>query len=189
MDDLFARLASTSMETQAYALEEAAVLLEAVVSAAMEGYKKSTDPTITAERLILLGPAIVPALEHFVASEIAGEKRTVASILLLSLGSMKGLEDVLEAVKSGSNNQFVAAHKLADAGITQAGSIIIERLRHLATTELFKREQSPKFVSLLTALQKLNTDLPADLKELFSSQSVPREVIQVLKEYRYSNEA
>jgi hypothetical protein len=185
LDDLLAGLVSTDLEVQASALEIAAALLESVVHSAIQGYENSTNPTVTAERLLLLGPAIVPPLEQFITDKEAGEKRTIASLLLISLGSMKGLEDVLEAVRSGSDNQFLAAHKLANAGVTQAVDLIIVRLRSLIATDLFNRESAPKFASFLSALRRLNVALPSDVREQLLSPTVPKEITQVLKQNNY----
>src|SRR5258708_1484194 len=129
----------------------------------------------------MLGPIIIPPLEEFIASSLKSETRTLASILLLHLGSKNGLEDVLEELKVNGPNAIIAAHKLARANISETGEIVIDRLRSIPENDVYDRAKAPFVNSYLAVLEKLGTPLPEDLKERFTRPDVPRDISAFIK--------
>jgi hypothetical protein len=143
-------------------------MIRRVAEAAVSAYISTSSPLAIAERLFLLGPAVVRPLERFVESNEKSEKRTLASILLLSLGSKQGLEDVLHELEVGGPDEILAARKLVDANVKEAPGLIIERLRRLPATAFTDQNNAPYVNGLLGALANSGTPLPDEIKKLIT---------------------
>jgi hypothetical protein len=174
-------LVSEDMERQTSAIEAAGKLIQQLAEQAVRGLAVSSSPVITTDWLSRLGPVLIPSLEKFVDSAAPGEKRVAAGCLLLYLGSQKGVKDVLDELRSGGPNEFLAANKLVKAKIPEAPALIIERLRQIPESVLFDESQSPYVYGFLRYLEESGTPLPPDLKQRFTRPGVPEYISGVIK--------
>jgi hypothetical protein len=181
VDTLMQGLVSTNIEEQANALEATAELFRALANEAVQGIQVSSNVFVIIERIARLGTVAIPALVEFVRNCERGEKRTLVSILLLSLGSKEGLEDVTAELRGRGPNANLAAQQLVQAKIPEAANLIIDYLRHIPEEELLERAKAPYINSFISALEKSGRQLPLDLKERFTSPSVPKDISSFIK--------
>jgi hypothetical protein len=73
--------------------------------------------------------------------------------------------------------QFFAASKLANAGIVEASAAIMALLRdYVFTQPLDQEEQASKIHTLISALKKLEIEIPGDIKERLMAPGVSKYV-------------
>lgn len=170
--ELESRMNSGKCEIQISALREVKQVISKLSSIAVEGFKRTDNPVIFANELRTLGPAIVPSLGSVFESYGEGESRTILAILLLSFGDRRGVADALGALRMNNPNQFLAASKLAEAGVIEAAEKISQLLREHALNETLAPEIGPKLGALINALQTLGVAVPADVRARLTSPNV-----------------
>lgn len=160
-------LVSDNFETQCLALESFCDLVDAITQQAIKGFEVSKTPDLIAERLANLGTIVTNRVEGFIESSKSGERKILASILLLHIGSHKGLDDVIAEFKNQGKYEHLSISKLVKTQMPGVGDLIIERLRKFSLNE-FKDEKKSVYVNnLLQYLENLSVHLPTDLKESF----------------------
>ena len=168
MDDLV----SEDFETQCHALEAVSELLSTLAEQCVKALDVSVNPFLIAERLPGVGSRIIAPLERYIENkgEENSEKKVLASIVLLSLGSKAGLECVVNELREMGKNEYLAVNLLVRTKIPEAKDLIIERLRKFTIDEL-KDTLTSNYVSNLLAylIEDLSTPLPADLAASFES--------------------
>ncbi len=176
-------LFSAGIRDQTAGLEEAKKVIDSIVAAAVRGFDSASNKFIYGDWLSRLGPVILPQLEKLYFSTQSGETKTNAAIMLLYFGSKVGLSDVMAALTIDNPNQFFAASKLANAGVTEAVEPIMNLLKaHVYTKPLDQEEQASKIHSLLSALEKLGVGMPDDIKKLLTSTGVSKYVSALVTE-------
>src|SRR5215213_3179096 len=160
-------LVSEDFETQCTALESVRDLNEAIVEQAIKGFETSQAPDLIIEGLANIGFIVRQKLESFVETSKETEKITLASIVLLYLGSRKGVENVINEFVNQGKHEILAVGKLIQAQVPKTGDIIIERLRKFSLEELQDAKKAIYVDSLLRYLNQLKTPLPKDLEESF----------------------
>ena len=160
-------LVSENFETQCIALEQVSDLSTVLAKQGVKALEVSQNPFLIAERLIKLGSIIVKPLESFIESLKECEKRTIASILLLQLGSYKGLKNVIAELENKGENEYLASRVLIEQNVPGVDNLIIDRLRKFSTEELQNEKTSIYVENLLSYLGRLNVALPSDLEEAF----------------------
>jgi hypothetical protein len=171
LNKLMTDLVSENYETQVDALEEVSDILSVLAEQCVKSLSVSDNPYLIAERLTYLGTRIIPPLERFVGcqDEMDFEKIFLGSIVLLRVGSKKGLDNVVKELKEKGQNEYLAANQLTKSKIPEAGDLIIERLRFFSFEE-FKEMKTSTYIScLLGYLKELSTPLPNDLNEIIES--------------------
>lgn len=175
-------LLSGELDVQVAALKEAQKLIDEISELAVSGLLHADNPLIYADRLFALGPSTVPHLEALYGSSEHGYLRTCVAMLLLSLGSRSGVEDVLEALNLEDQNQFLAANKLASAGIKSAIGPIENLLRTYVFTKPLDDSLAPKIGSFINALKILGAEIPTDIREHLDRPGVSKFITAYLRE-------
>lgn len=165
LNKLMSDLVSENFEIQVEALEQVSDILSVLAEQCVKALAVSDNPYLIAERLAYLGTRIVPPLEKFVGEGegVENEKRVLGSIVLLRLGSKKGLNYVIEELKKSGKNQYLATRTLVQARVPEAAELIIERLRRFTLMELTDNKESIFVSNLLSYLRELCVPLPVDL--------------------------
>ena len=169
IEELLDCINSERLEIQIAGLNGAKKALDRIIHAAVAGLTVTSNKAIYADRLSLLGAAAVPDLEMLYASALEEETKTTVAILLLHLGSRRGLSDVVGALHPENPNRFLAASKLANAGITDASDAILGLLEKIVFVESLGPEKAPEITSLASALRKLGVEVPQNIKDRLSA--------------------
>ena len=177
IDGLKSCLLSPDFNVQTAGLEEARKAISEIVVVAVQGLEYTQNKSLYADWLSSLGVMIVPELEKFYLASVSGETRTHAALMLLYFGSKVGLTDVMAALTLENPLQFFAASKLANAGIVEASAAIMALLRdYVFTQPLDQEEQASKIHTLISALKKLEIEIPGDIKERLMAPGVSKYV-------------
>lgn len=172
--DLETRLSSGNCEVQVRALSEARQIIETLSKAAVQAFEHTDNPFIFADVLRTLGPSIVPYLESLYRSYGEGESRTILAISLLSFGSKIGVADVLRSLQVDDSNQFLAASKLAGAGVMESAEPISQLLREYALNRPLDVTTGPQIGTLIDALLRLGVEIPADVRARLTGPAVSK---------------
>jgi hypothetical protein len=170
IDRITAGLRSKEPQDQVEALELAEALLEQIVQAAVEALERGPNRFLVAERLHWLGSLCRAPLEKLLYTGQSDEAKTLASLVLLQLGSRSGVEVLLRVISLGSEYSGLAASFLAEERVREASGVILERLN---TVPLGRIDE---ISSLILALRDLGDDLPASLVERFQDPGVAWQV-------------
>ena len=162
-------LSSNQVEKQIAALDKAGEIVDVLVRKAVDALKCGPDRLFVAERLYRFGSVVIPPLGDLLEPSDDSEVHILASMVLLQLGSKVGIPWLLDAIVKDDEYACMAAHRLAEAGIADAGSRIVARLR---SPEL----DLDQIVSLLSALEHLDHEIPKDLQRQFTAPDVPWQV-------------
>ncbi|XXT18148.1 hypothetical protein WME94_48755 [Sorangium sp. So ce429] len=164
------KVVSEHIDEQIDALDTLAVGLGDAGKLIVEGFVRSSNRFLVAERLARFGHIVVGPLQEVVKSATCKEVRVLGSVVLLNMNIYSVVPYLLEVVRDDDEYMSLVSSNLAAAGVVQAGDLIVERLRTL--TEARKYE----VVGLLTALEKLGVSLPDDVRERFSAPDTPFEI-------------
>jgi hypothetical protein len=170
--ELQSRLHAHDLKIQVAGISEAKRIIDAIVESAVQGLSKTDNVTIFADRLSTLGPAIVPELEKVYQHTGNQEVRTTAAILLLHFGSRLGLSDVIDTLSVDNPNQFIAATKLAAAGVGEAVQPILMLLKAHVFERPLEDQSAPGLAALIAALEKLKINIPDDIRKRLTAPGV-----------------
>lgn len=160
-----------------HALEEAKTAVFAIIEAAVRGLAHSSNKVVYADWLSRLGPMILPEIEKLYLASSQGETKTSTAIMMLYFGNKLGLKDVIAALDIGNPYQFLAASKLANAGVVEAAVPILELVKtYVMTQPLDDEELSSKLYTLFAALKKLSIEIPDGIKERLTAPGVSKYV-------------
>jgi hypothetical protein len=160
-DDIVEKLRSGELERQIGGIDDAKEVIAELV-------RKATDLLfnplvegsryVVAERLFTMGPVVIADLEGRVemSKNVVGEGNTYAALILLRLGSSKGVALLLEALRNGIGPTGMIAQSLGAAGIQAAGEVICQALARLP----FDRDPYTA-ASMISALHDLRAPVPA----------------------------
>jgi hypothetical protein len=176
------RLLSEDIELQTCAIREAADTVGEILKTTVQGILSSRNPLLTCDALSVFGSMLNRCLEEQLRRECSKEVRLSISLLLVRPGSKEGIDCVMEELPSGGELQFFAASTLANAGVSDAGADIVERLRFLTRTSRFRREEAPKFQALFNALRALRIGIPEEIKADLTIEGVPKEISGAVSE-------
>jgi len=183
LENLLERITSGDLEKQIAAIDKITGFMQELARQSVRGLAVSPEPMITAERLFMLGSIIVPALEDLVGKSDPGKTRTAASILLLALGSTKGLSDVIDKVRGGGPDAIIAARKMAAANVPDTGMMVIEQLRLITDSQIHDLAEAPYICSWLSVLKASDTPLPFDLKTRFSQEGASKQLALCMQDF------
>jgi hypothetical protein len=147
-------------------LDEALEIVNVLARKAVDAFKRGPERLFVAERLYRFGSVVMTPLEKLLETSEDSELRILASMVLLQLGSTVGVPWLLNAIVNDDEYACMAAMRLAEAGIVDAGDGIVARLR---SCEL----EMDGVVGLLFALEKLGHEIPLDLRKRFAAPDVP----------------
>jgi len=167
-------LSADQVEKQIAALDNASEIVNALVKSAVNAFRRGPDRLFVAERLYRLGSVVVAPLEELLDKSDNPEVKILASLVLLQFGSTSGVPCLLDAIVKDCEYACMAANRLAEMGITEASDRIIARLR------LCDPKQVDLVVCLLSALEKLGSELPSDLRNRFATPDVPWQIRTML---------
>ncbi|MDY6802807.1 MAG: hypothetical protein SXA11_03240 [Cyanobacteriota bacterium] len=163
-------LESEELETQVIALEAAAEIVNLFALKTVETFSKAAHKFPLAERLYRFGSIIVPHLEQLLDRTEDSETKILAAVVLLRLGSSRGIDVLLNAISRDEQYPCLAASSLAAAGVKKAINPIGDRLRSATFEEI------DLIVGLLTALEELNGEIPADIYRRFTVADAPWQI-------------
>ncbi|WP_437308360.1 hypothetical protein [Sorangium sp. So ce388] len=164
------KVVSEHIDEQINALDALAVGLGDAGKLIVEGFVRSSNRFLVAERLARFGHIVVGPLQEAVKSATCKEVRVLGSVVLLDLKLYSVVPYLLEVLRDDDEYLSLVASNLSVAGVVQAGDIIVERLRTLTDARKYE------VVGLLTALEKLGVSLPDDVRERFSAPDTPFEI-------------
>lgn len=155
IDNLIADLSSDDIERQATAIERAGVLTHHLAHLSVDALRRGPERYVVAERLAQLGSVVVAPLEELQTQTADAEVRTLSALVLLQLGSHRGVPWLLEVLEDHRYAYACAtANGLARAGVRTARSAILTRLQECPVSEY------DLIVCLLLALQQLEGNQP-----------------------------
>lgn len=157
-------LISENIEIQCLAIEQLSDVSTIIAEQSVKALETTNNPFLIAERIVRLGTIIVTPLEKFIEQEIDDEKKVLASIVLLKLGSQKGLDNIITEVRKKGENEYLAINSLVESNIPNVDDLIIERLRQFSLEE-FQNVKTSIFISnLFSYLKRLEVSVPEDIK-------------------------
>lgn len=160
-------LVSEDFETQCVALESIGESFKVFAEQSVRALETTSNPFLIVERLANLGSVIVLPLEEFIERTADYEKRVLASILLLRLGSNKGINNVIDELRTEGKNEYLATIVLAESRNPQVKDLFTERLRKFSLEELQDSKRTAYIDSFLKTLRELNVSLPEDIRDSF----------------------
>jgi hypothetical protein len=166
-------LKSSDFSVQVPALRRLTNFIQVVVDEAVNTLRETEHPMLVAEQIFLLGSLSVSPLERLFLEIPAGDLKIIVSSLLVQLGSKSGVATLLEAIRTQSTYEHLAATSLAKANINEAAPVIIQRLERLEREFYMHVGNAPFIQTYLTALHKLQCPLPSDLRQRFTAPGVP----------------
>ena len=172
--DLLSGIVSENNDEQIASLDSAIEIANTLAERAVQGLRNRSNRLFVAERLIKLGFIVVAPLEQLLISSSDSEEKIVASMVLIDLNSRVGVPYLLDAIETNEDIACLAAHKLANANVTEAVDKIISRLSRAKLSDI------DLVVCLLLALKKLNASLPLELNKRFSSDASPWQIRTLL---------
>jgi len=176
MEELKANLLSDNLEVQIPALDQAWQAVQDLVAIAVQMLENGPERFLVAERLHKFGPTIVEPLQSLLMRSNNEEVKVLASLALLQLGSLTGLDVLLRALTIDRNYPVLIAQHLAAKKVYESADRIILRLRTAENSEI------DLIVGLLTALAELEAQMPSDLISRFEQPSMPWQVRRVTEE-------
>ena len=187
---LSAFLHEADVEKQTQAIEEAIHINSLLAFSAVRALKDGQDRYFVAERLHNFGSIAIEPLETLLKESNEAAVKTLASLVLLRLGSKAGVSVLLDAVLTEPVDRYASliVEALAVSGIKKAGSAFITRLRQINSAESdlgksFESNPNKDFVvSVLHALNTLSLALPEDLEFQLTSSDMPIEIKSVLSD-------
>ncbi len=111
----------------------------------------------------------------------SADLKTILAALLVQLGSNVGVEHLLDAVKTRTGYENMAATSLAKAGVKEACPALIEKLEKLDHSFYTKRENAPYIHTFLAALEQLGGALPPNVRERFTAPDVPVDLARFIR--------
>jgi len=148
---------------------------QAVLTVAVNALEKSTNPYPIAERLLRFREEAVPPVADLLARNPSQEVKTLAALILINNGSRLGVPALVEEVDRGGDYLVTASLALANAGVIDHASTIIERLRRCSVPPLreFPTAEDDVVLALITVLRKLRVPLPEDIRRKFCDPQAP----------------
>lgn len=121
LDQALKRLESTRLETRIRAVDELADIAAIVVESVVDEFVRRSDSRfLTFERLGRFGSLATPLLERCLEPNRDQEVRTLAAAALMTLGSDRGIDLLLAAVRPHDPSVCVVTRILAEAGVEAA---------------------------------------------------------------------
>ncbi len=176
-DSIRSGLMGGGPEDQAEALKLAKSLFERVARDAVDALRRGPNRFIVAERLHWLGSVCREPLQEILSSSAAGEAKILASLVLIQLGSRKGLQVLLDAISSGSEYSGLSASFLVKQNIKEAVPVVLRRLNECPLDHI------DEIVSLVAGLEGLGHSLPQQLILRFRQEGVPWQVRSLVEQY------
>jgi len=174
-------LKSGDIQKQISALEDLREFLLMAVAEALKALKATNNPLLLAEKIYHFGSIAQQPLEQMFLETSGEELKIILAALLVQLGSKTGIQTLFNAIKNGNEYQHLAVTSLAKANIREACPYIIETLEHLDRSFYMRRENAPFINTFLIALERLDCQLPAHLKERFTSPDAPHDLSNFIK--------
>lgn len=168
-------LESGELEKQVIAVDTAAEIVNLLALKTVETFGKAAHKFPLADRLYRFGSIMVPHLEQLLNKTEDSETKILAAVVLLRLGSEVGIDVLLNAISRDEQYPCLAGSCLAAAGIKIAINYISDRLRNATF------EETDLIVGLLTALEELNGEIPADIYGRFTVADAPWQIKFVLE--------
>ncbi len=163
------------MHTEASSTEETSIKKSLVlITQAIQALAKAPDPYFIAERLPALGSIIIPPLEKLIETTERIDSKTLAALVLLQLGSDKGVAWLKHIIDIGGHYSSLAANSLATKGFQEVGDNILNYLRKCDLQE------GDKLIAMITALEKLDIPLPEDIHQKLNLPEAPLGVQLIL---------
>jgi hypothetical protein len=129
---------------------------------------------VIAEKLFAMGPSVIPELESHLDEEGGQpEARTYAALILLKLGSRKGIPQLFRSLKEGVGPIGMIAQSVSSAELPGASEAITDALMNGATSK-----EPYTVVTLISALRELGATVPDEvLRQLEASAPQLRKVV------------
>lgn len=167
LERLVKDLDSQKIEKQVLAIEEIAETVELLVIKVVETLDHCNNPLFIAERLCLFGTLAVPPLEKLLKKSKKSNVSILAALALMGLGSKVGVPKLLSSITKSKEYAYLISRHLAREGITEAIEPILNLLRDCETNKV------DEIVTLIEALNQLNTEIPLEIYERLKSPDAP----------------
>jgi hypothetical protein len=141
---------------------------------AVQALEIAPDAYFIAERLPALGSILIGPLENIVKTSNRADAKTVAALVLLNLGSQRGVTWLQTIIDQRDKYSSWAASLLAAKGVQEVGSNILNYLRTCGL------DQEHEIIAMITALEKLEIRLPEDIYQMLNVHEAPFGVQLVL---------
>jgi len=168
------KLDSDELERQLSGLDDARALISQFARRSVELLLSSSSPYVIAEKLFAMGPSVIGDLEKQLDGDDAQpEARTYAALVLLKLGSRKGVSQLFRSLKDGVGPIGMIAESLGLAQVPGAGEAISDALKDGALSK-----EPYTVVTLVCALRRLGATVPDEvLRQLDESAPQLRKLV------------
>ena len=167
VEHLVKDLDSQQIEKQVLAIEKIAEVIDFLVVTVVETLENCNDPFVIAERLYRFGTLAIPPLEKLLKKSKKSEVSIFAALALMGLGSKVGIPKLLNYITKNEKYAYLISRHLAIEGIKEATEPILNLLRNC---EINRVEE---IITLIEALNKLNTTIPLDIYERLNNPDTP----------------
>jgi hypothetical protein len=156
--EIIRKFHSDLLETQLSACDEARRSILEFVHEAAELLFRSSSRYVIAEKLLAIGPAVIPELNNRLKIEGNPEAKIHSALILLKLGSQTGLSQLVEALRIGIGPTGMITEALATAGAKSAIGAITDALMRWPV------DKDPyTAVTMIYALRKLDASVPDEV--------------------------
>jgi len=181
-DECLAAASSTQIEVRIPGIQRLASMVRRGLEVLVDALIAGPDRFLVAERLVVVGPAIVPVLRPLLRGAQDAETRELAALVMLQLGCHDGVELLVDAIRQRSEQSFVAIKLLAREGVKSIIPILTDELLRQVT--LLHSCDPPGLEVYVQALETLGAPIPAPFLEAASSESAPWELRARVERFR-----
>jgi len=144
---------------------------------AVKSLETAPDAYFIAERLPALGSILIAPLENIVKTSNRTDAKTLAALVLLNLGSQRGVTWLRTIIDQRDKYSSWAASLLVAKGVREVENNILNYLR---TCDL---QQEHEIITMISALEKLEIRLPEDIYQKLHIPEAPFGVKFVLAQH------
>lgn len=156
-------LDADGLDIQSRSIEEIHEVFVDVIERILTLFESTDNPYLVAERMSRFGSIVIAPLERLLDRITDDERRALASLVLLSLGSQKGIGFVIRELIEGRPYEGLAAKILMSTGNPRTADALITRLRSFSREEFADLKNSVLLGQYLQYLRTLGHELPDDL--------------------------
>ena len=150
-------LHSSEPQNQLSGLDDAKALVTQLVRQSVEILFSASNPYGVAEKLFAMGPSVIPDLQRQLDEGGPPEAMAYAALVLLKLGSQKGVGQLFRSLKEGIGPTGMIAQGLATARVPGASEVITEVLMTASASK-----DPYTAVTLISALRELEAPVPEE---------------------------
>lgn len=177
MDEILAivsRIKSRDLEEKISAIEKSESIIAMIINAIVSELENDNNCYLIAERISNIQDVLYTSLNNMFENTKKGEVKELIALLLFNIGSHETIDYLIQMIKLESVHSGLAARDLAERGVKEAVTPILEQLKVIDTDKI------DLVVAFIQGLKKLNAPIPDDIKNRFKSEETPWQISSLL---------